>query len=77
MSIRARVHDRKSPPAAHDFQSVEVRWEGPQAGRGATVWYGGYLWRSDLAGAPRQGLRVCAIDAAGNEACSEVPSEEP
>ena len=41
------------------------------------VWYGEYLWRSDLAGAPRQGLRVCAIDAAGNEACSEVPSEEP
>ena len=76
LSVRARVHDRKSPPAAHDFQAVEVRWDGPQAGREPMAWYGEYLWRSDLEGPSLTSLRVCAIDAAGNEACVPVPVAE-
>ena len=77
ISVRARVHDRKSPLAAHDFQSVEMRWDGPQAGGQPMVWYGEYLWRADLIVASPVDLRVCAIDAAGNEACSAVLSSSP
>lgn len=64
-----RVHDRKSPLAAHDFQRVVLRVE--QAGATKEVpleWYGEMLWRARVA-APAAGkltARVEALDAAGN-----------
>ena len=64
--IHVRVHDRKSPLAAHDLAIVEIT-------DGTTnvpmVWYGEYLWRAAL---PADGTwSVCAIDAAGNATCSD------
>lgn len=72
--VRARVHDRKSPTLPTEWRSVEVRWTSP-AGAGATplVWYGEYLWRA-VVPTRAGGLRVCAVDAAGNESCRAVPA---
>lgn len=70
--VRARVHDRKSPTLPTEWRRVEVRWTSP-AGAGATplAWYGEYLWRT-VVPANAGDLRVCAVDAAGNEACRAV-----
>ena len=68
--IHARVHDNRSPNMPHDWQTVEVRWEG--ADPVLMTWYGENLFRANVtlpAGA--SGVQVCAVDRAGNEACSE------
>ena len=73
LTIRARVHDNKTPLAAHDLTSVLLRYSIDGADDEAAMrWYGGLLWRAELpALAPGSLLyRVCAADAAGNEACS-------
>jgi hypothetical protein len=71
--VGARVHDRKSPTLATEWQEVSVRWM--SEGRSHSVpmrWYGEYLWRARLpaASAERTGLEVCATDAAFNRDCS-------
>ena len=69
LTISARVHDNLSPNMPHDWQAVEVRWEGGEPV--PMTWYGEHLFRADVtvpAGA--SGLQVCAIDRAGNETCS-------
>ena len=77
--VRARVHDRKSPSLATEWQAVEVRFRLP-AGPGSVPmrWYGEYLWRATVpAGA--EAIEVCATDAAGNPACASptVPEAGP
>jgi len=78
LRIRARVHDRKSPTMPHDWQSVTVRWaqEGGEQNETkiAMTWYGEYLWFAEIPGDNVAGIsyRVCAVDAAGNESCSEA-----
>ena len=73
--VRARIHDFKSPSLATEWKSVTVQWT---SGRGPQSlpmrWYGEYLWRADLPAAVSGGtpLKVCATDAAGNEACQPV-----
>lgn len=65
--VRARVHDNKAPVRAFDFSSIEL-----VAGETRTpmTWYGESLW---TATAPAgDGLKVCAVDAAGNEECADV-----
>ena len=71
--IRARVHDRKSPSQAAKWRGVDVRYSA--AGQDVQVpmqWYGEYLWRVTIEPEDEPGVtfRVCAIDRAGNEACS-------
>lgn len=64
--VHARVHDNKSPTVPHDWTSVVIVGE-------STVdmdWYGEYLWRA-TATAPGD-YQVCAVDAAGNETCSNT-----
>jgi hypothetical protein len=71
--IRARVHDYKSPTLPFEWKRVAVEVTTTQGVREVPMqWYGEYLWRaawpSDIpAAAP---FRVCAMDAAGNAACS-------
>jgi hypothetical protein len=74
--VRARVHDRKSPSLATEWKSVTVQWTA--AGRAQSVpmrWYGEYLWRAELPATfvPGTPVRVCATDAAGNQACRPQP----
>jgi hypothetical protein len=72
-TVRARVHDNKSPTMPHDWQSVVVRrtTADGQIIETPMQWYGEYLWRVTLEDASADTVfEVCAIDAAGNEACS-------
>jgi hypothetical protein len=65
--VHVRVHDNKSPLMPHDLASVVLR---SAEGDVPMAWYGEYLWRAQPAGAGDH--QVCAVDAAGNEACSDV-----
>jgi hypothetical protein len=68
--VRARVHDRKSPTLSTEWRSVEVRYAEDGGERSVPMrWYGEYLWRATVPGGA-EGVRVCATDAAGNEACA-------
>lgn len=70
--IRARIHDNKSPTMIHDWNSVVLRLAtNGQIQEIPMQWYGEYLWRAviDNAGSDFS-YQVCAIDIAGNEACS-------
>jgi len=78
--IRVRIHDRKSPSLAAEWQDVSLVWtSGAETGppgdaerrRTPLTWYGEYLWRGTVPPDAR-GVRVCATDLAGNEACAEV-----
>jgi hypothetical protein len=73
VTIRARVHDNKTPVADHDFTEV-VLCRGPCAdgeSRTAMTWYGGALWRAELEASEGDTYQVCATDAAGNESCAD------
>jgi hypothetical protein len=73
LQIRARVHDNKSPTKPHDWRSVVLRWTTDGQTREAPMqWYGEYLWRATMDEPPAGefGYKVCAMDAAGNEACA-------
>ncbi len=79
IQVRARVHDNKSPTMPHDWQSVLLKWTaGDASGEVPMEWYGEYLWRAVLEQAPAGILsyQVCATDAAGNQACSEMVDVE-
>ena len=85
-TLRLRAHDNKSPLMIHDFQADGVpyieHWitdpnPDPDANPGTKVlgqWYGEYLWRItfDVPDADEFWYRLCAIDAAGNKACTPV-----
>lgn len=71
--VRARVHDRKSPSLATEWRRVDVEWTTPAGGHRVPMrWSGEYLWTADwpkdIPGATP--FRVCATDAAGNDACA-------
>jgi hypothetical protein len=73
LQVRARVHDNKSPTKPHDWQSVVLRWTADgQTHKMPMQWYGEYLWRGTIDEPPAGdfGYKVCATDAAGNEACA-------
>ncbi|MBY0490370.1 MAG: VCBS repeat-containing protein [Gemmatimonadaceae bacterium] len=72
--VRARVHDRKGPTLPTEWRRVEIRYTtGSGAGATPLSWYGEYLWRALVPGTAAD-LRVCAVDAAGNETCRAVPN---
>ncbi|MBA3269891.1 MAG: VCBS repeat-containing protein [Acidobacteria bacterium] len=72
-TIRARIHDRKSPSLPFEWSRVVVEWTGAGRVRETPLqWYGEYLWRAAWPAdvAPTATYRVCATDAAGNAACA-------
>jgi hypothetical protein len=85
-TVRLRVHDNKSPLMLHDFRDDGLPYiEGwttnpnpdPDDNPGAIThgqWYGEYLWRItfDVPDADEFWYRYCAIDAAGNKACTPL-----
>ena len=87
IEVRARVHDFKTPNKPHDWQAVYLEWaEGfvdaaELEANGITVyaaWYGENLFRARFPTPEVWALtyRVCAVDVAGNKACSDVTSFE-
>lgn len=76
VTIRARVHDNKTPVAAHDFSEV-VLCRGlcdKAAARAPMTWYGGALWRGALEVSDGDKVQVCATDRAGNRGCADPVS---
>ena len=75
LTIRARVHDRKSPSLSTEWRSVTAEWtiEG-RVQLSPMRWYGEYLWRADLPASVKPGtqVQVCAIDAAGTRTCQPL-----
>ena len=74
VTIRARVHDWKSPTMPHDWQSVSLRWTQDSDTQDIPMeWYGEYLWRASIAptASGDSAYQICAVDVSGNEACSE------
>ncbi len=70
ITVKARIHDNKSPNMPQDWKSVEL------VSNGETVplkWYGENLWKASL---KNQNLtskwEVCATDAAGNKTCNSL-----
>jgi len=70
--VLARVHDRKSPSLATDWQRVVVEWPGTTRAPLTMRWMGEYLWTADWPAELDRAAawRVCATDAAGNAACA-------
>jgi hypothetical protein len=63
--VVARVHDHRSTNMPHDWRSITARWTGGEA---PMSWYGENLFQTT---APADAsIQVCAVDAAGNKACS-------
>ena len=74
MTVRARIHDRKSPSLPTEWKSVVVERTSSSGKVEQTPmkWYGEYLWRAEMSEAfdGLVSLQVCATDAAGNRACA-------
>ena len=65
--VHARVHDNDAVYGPHRWQTIEVRWDG---GAMPMRWYGEFLFDARVPfEAGVTGVEVCAVDAAGNEAC--------
>jgi hypothetical protein len=65
--VHARVHDNDAVYGAHRWETIEVRWDG---GAMPMRWYGEFLFEARIPfEAGVTGVEVCAVDAAGNEAC--------
>jgi hypothetical protein len=68
LNVHARVHDNRTPNMPHDWEAVEIRL--PNGDAVPMTWYGENLFRAELdVPADASELQVCAVDAAGNEAC--------
>jgi hypothetical protein len=70
-TVRARVHDNKSPTAPHDWKSVVLRWTADGKTQEYPMrWYGEYLWSSSVENPQGSNMeyQVCATDAVGNRA---------
>ena len=74
LTVRARIHDRKSPLLAGELREAYVEWQvNGKTTRSDLRWYGEYLWRVEMPAQFTTGtpFKVCATDAAGNAACAE------
>jgi hypothetical protein len=79
-TVRARVHDRKSPTLPFEWRRVDVEWTTPNGVVTVPMrWYGEYLWRAELpAGVGAEApFTVCATDAAGNATCAAGAMSQP
>jgi hypothetical protein len=69
-TIKARIHDNKSPNMPQDWRSVEL------VSTQATVplkWYGENLWKVNLKSTTQvTSWQICATDAAGNKSCKDL-----
>ena len=75
LSVRARIHDRKSPSLATDWRSVTIEWiESGKPQATPMIWYGEYLFRATMPATFSEGtpFQVCATDGAGNRACETM-----
>jgi hypothetical protein len=73
VTVRARVHDNKSPTSPHDWKSVVLHWTTDGNTQEIPMrWYGEYLWSAsvDKPQGSNVQYQICATDAVGNHNCS-------
>ncbi len=69
-TIKARVHDNKSPSMPQDWQSVLLKVNEKEV---PMVWYGEYLWKAEISKpADNVAIEICATDAANNQTCLKI-----
>ncbi len=72
VTIKARIHDNKSPNMPQDWKSVALIIDESSESIPMT-WYGENLWVvTFVKSAKTNGLKICATDYAGNESCLVV-----
>jgi hypothetical protein len=69
--IKARIHDRKSPSVAGDWQEVSLL-DADSNVITSMQWYGEYLWSAKITEAQLASAGIRAIDAAGNTALRKI-----
>lgn len=71
--VLVRIHERKSPSLAAEWESVEVTWES-EDGEGTVPmrWYGEYLWRARIPLEARPSMIVDARAASGGRTRLEL-----
>jgi len=69
-SVKARIHDNKSPNMPQDWKSVEVLINDEAI---PLNWYGENLWKTTVQNkSKRDQWKICATDAAGNTKCVPI-----
>jgi hypothetical protein len=72
ITIKARIHDNKSPNMPQDWQSVEVI-AGKKSKSTAMTWYGENLWIVEIPSLTKgETMKLCATDYCGNKTCIDV-----
>ncbi len=70
-TILARIHDNKSPAAAHDFRYVQFQ-TARERQQTEMQWYGEYLWKAVVPLEPLENPQICVMDRAGNTHCRRL-----
>jgi uncharacterized protein (TIGR03382 family) len=73
-TVIVRVHDHKSPSLVTDWRRIDIEITSPGTTQPVHMaWRGEYEWAATLAPAtPGISYHVCAVDSAGNQACSST-----
>lgn len=72
LTIKARIHDNKSPNMPQDWSSVNLEIEGTSSPITMT-WYGENLWVASISNAlVNSRINICATDYAGNRECLSI-----
>jgi hypothetical protein len=74
LTVHARIHDRRTPHSAHQWNQVILRH---QVDDGPVIetpmqWFGEHLWRAQVHGLTGSSApwSICAEDSSGNKACT-------
>lgn len=71
-TIKARIHDNKSPNMPHDWKEVVLR-SNQTSQPVQMLWYGENLWKATFSGTFAKGqIQLCATDASDNINCKDI-----
>jgi hypothetical protein len=70
LTVKARIHDNKSPNMPQDWSSVHLKIDGQRSV--PMTWYGENLWVATLSDRAPENVEICATDYSGNRECVRV-----
>ena len=68
-TIKARIHDNKTPNMPQDWKSVVLI---TKEGSTPLIWYGENLWKATITNTADKRVEICATDYAGNQRCKTI-----
>lgn len=71
ITIKARIHDNKSPNMPQDWRSIELIPTEKSKSIPMT-WYGENLWEAEFPTIKTNSVKICATDYCGNRKCIQV-----